>query len=904
MPGPKLLGVAIAAVLGLGVGVPPAFAAPAADADPVPGLVAGAETAAPQLVTGLAEAAPGAGPGEAARAHLAAHQDRYRVDPAQLAESGTERAADGRRTVRFEQRYGGIPVFGARYLVHLVGEGAGQRVESVGGKYFTGLAAPTAQTVPDEVLRRLAVDAVRDPAAREGAVAEDHGLLVLPGGAGRLVRHFTVCGTDPAHWAAKAREVFVDATVGEVALSYEVRAPSAPVAEAPAAKAVGLEPATGTAPDALGRPTRVNIGRLPDGTYQLVDLTRPATVTTYDAAGRDVMDFERSLPADARPAASATTDFPASTGTSGATDAHLNAAAVYDFYRDRLGRDGIDGKAGPITSVVNVTSNGEPLENAYWDGEKMIYSGGSEKRHPFSVARDVAGHEMTHGVVKYTAGFVNLGQSGALDEAVADYFGNAIEVTSRGIPMTDPKAALLGEGLCRTGTPEACADRRMDDRRTTVADYIGVPSGVDSGGAHLNSTIVSGALWDIRRTLDPLLADRLVYRALAEYLTPLDDFVDARNAVLAAGRALGLDRAQLRTVAGAFDAHGIKDGWQRRIGVDSRPLLRELSSESIAPDVAAGRWVAATAGKGAKGSMAVFAGAVGGSAEPVRLSPEDGRSHGWPATDGTSAAWVAMGPGADGTWGTEVLARPLDGGPVRSVHRAVNAFLSGVRVAGGDVAFVGNDPATGKAGPMLSRDGAPAVGIPLPDGHRASDLSLKDGLLAWTESWEAGERTVSAPTVYSIAAGKVVAQYVVDDANAPGTEVGSTRLAGDRLLWVESPADSTKGSAIRSGALDGSGVTDLLPGGSGAPHRIRSLTASDRAVTFGDYGHRATKGTKNADLPKLWQLPLTGGTPERLSCNRGGQYGPAADRGTRVVWLDATAGRTDLVVRERAAGTC
>ncbi|WP_051755835.1 M4 family metallopeptidase [Kitasatospora purpeofusca] len=915
-PGPKLLGVAIAAVLGLGVAVPPAFAGPAggpsAEADPVPGLVAGSDTAAPQLVTGLAEAAPGDNPAEAARAHLAAHQDRYRVDPAQLAEAGVERAADGRRTVRFEQRHGGIPVFGARYLVHLVGEGAGQRVESAGGKYFTGLTAPTAQTVPDEALRQLAIGAVQDGAARAGATAEDHGLVVLPGGSGRLARHFTVRGSDPVAWATKAQEVFVDASVGEVALSYQVRAPyplDAPAAAAStdaAAAAPALEPATGTAPDALGRPARVNIGRLPDGTYQLVDLTHPATVTTYDAAGRDEQDFRR-LPADVLPAASATTDFPAATGTSGATDAHLNAAAVYDFYRDRLGREGIDGKAGPIVSVVNVTSNGAPMDNAYWDGTKMVYGGGSAKFRPFAVARDVAGHEMTHGVVKYTADFVDLGQSGALNEAVADYFGNAIEVTGRGIPMTDPRAALLGEDLCRTGTPEACAGRRLDDRRTTVADYVGAPAGVDSGGIHINSTIVSGALWDIRRTLDPLLADRLVYRALAEYLTPLDDFVDARNAVLAAGRALGLDRAQLRTVAGAFDAHGIKEGWQRRIGVDSRPLLRELSTESVAPDVAAGRWVAATADKGAKGSMAVHTGAVTGSAEPVRLSPEDGRSHGWPATDGTTAAWVAMGPGADGNWGMEVLARPLNGGPVRSVHPGANRFVADVRVSGGDVAFLLTDHATGRSGPVLSHAGAPVVPIALPEGHRAAGLAFHDGLLAWTESWEVGERTVSAPTVYSLAAGKVVAQYVVDDAHAAGeTAVGSLRLAGGRLLWVETPFDRTKGSTIRSGALDGSGATDLLPAGprpgtGTEPRRITGLTASDRAVTFAE----AARGeTRNTDLPKLWQLPLTGGTPERMSCNRGGQYSPVADRGTRVVWLDATAGRTDLVVRERAAGTC
>ncbi|GAA1413071.1 hypothetical protein GCM10009639_65740 [Kitasatospora putterlickiae] len=893
------LGVAIAAVLGLGLGVPPAVAAPATDPDPVPGLVAGADTAAPQLVTGLAERAPGATAADAARAHLAAHRDRYRVDPAQLVETGTERAADGRRTVRFAQRHGGVPVFGAAYLVHLVGEGDGQRVESVGGKYFTGLTAPTAQSVPDEVLRRLALGAVEDPAAREGATAEDHGLVVLPGGTGRLARHFTVRGTDPAAWGTKARAVFVDATTGQVALAHDVRAPYR--AQDPSIAAAGaLEPAIGTAPDVHGDRVRVNLGRLPDGTYQLTDLTRPATITVYDAQGREELDFRGRMPADARPASSPTPDFPASAAATGAANAQLNAATVDGFYRDRLGRRGIDGGNGPITAVVNVTSFGERYRNAAWDGRKMVYGGGSDKEYPFAVALDVAGHEMTHGVVEHTAGLVLRGQSGALDEAVADYFGNAIEVTARGLSMDDPRAALLGESLCRTGTPESCAGRRLDDRRTTVDDYVGVAGDIDSAGVHLNSTIVGGALWDIRRALDPLTADRLVYRALSEYLTPLDGFVDARNAVLAAGRSMGLSRSQLRTVAGAFDAHGIKEGWQRRIGVDSRLLLGDIPSGLIAPDAANGRWVAATTEHGFQGTLGVLTGAVSGSAEPVALSPQDGRSHGWPATDGTTAAWVAQGEDASGAWGWEVLARPIDGGRPHSLRRATDQMLTHLRVSGGTIAFAVNDFAAGRTWPALSLNGAPAVEIPLPDGHHAADLSLRGDLLAWTERWKSGERTVYAPTVYSVAEGRVVAQYVLDGA----VTAGQTRLAGGRLLWVERPEDRSAGGSIRSGAVDGSGVTDLLAGTAGDRRDITGLTASDRAVTFGHAFRWEGGAVRNTELPKLWQLPLTGGTPERVSCNRGGQYAPVADRGTRVLWLDATAGRTDLVARERAAGTC
>ncbi|MGV9264926.1 M4 family metallopeptidase [Kitasatospora sp. NPDC003701] len=896
---PTAFGAGLAAVLSLGLAAPVALAAPAVEPDPVPGLVAGQETTAPQLVTGLDEPAPGS-PAEAARAHLAAHPDRYRVDPGQLTEVGAERDADGRSTVRFQQYHGGVPVLGAQYLVHLTGEGAGQRVQSVGGKYFTGLTAPTTAVVPAATLRELALGEIQDPGVRAGATAEDRGAVVLPGGTGRLARHFTVRATEPGG-GPQTREVYVDALLGTVALSYEGRAPApAPAAgaPAPAAAAAAIEPATGTAPDLSGRPVRVNIGRLPDGGYQLSDLTRRATITTYDAAGRASGELGKGIPADLAPAHSASPDFPASAGTSGATDAHVNAGIVYDFYRDRLGREGLDGKAGPIVSVTNVSDWGEPYANASWDGTKMVYGNGNAKYLPFSVALDVAGHEMTHGVVEHTAGLVLAGQSGAMDEALADYFGNAIEVTARGMSMSDPKAALLGESLCRTGTPEQCAGRRLDDRRTTVDDYLGVGAGVDSGGVHRNSTIFGGALWDIRRTLDPLVADRVIYRALAAYLTPLDDFVAGRDAVLAAGRDLKLNRSQLRSVAAAFDAHGIRAGWQNRIGVDSRVLLRDVSGPTI-PAVADGRWVMANATRDAGSPL--YTGSLTGGGAPVRLSPEDNRAHSWPATDGVSAAWVSLGSDARGSWSMEVMTRSLAGGPVTTLFSSPSSMPGDVRVSGGDIAFTAFDPAAGRTRAYLSRNGGPAVVIPAPAGHDVSGVTLKDGNLGWSEHWTGDQGEVYAPTVYSIALGEVTAQYAV---STPKARTASTQLAGGRLIWIETAGDGSGRRSVRSGAQDGSGVVDIVTGDSPKAPSNTTLTASDRAVTYQVGDEEGTGGWNNAALPKLWQVPLAGGTPERLSCNRGSQNAPAAERGTRVVWVDGTAGRTDLVVRDRAAGTC
>ncbi|MFE6866655.1 M4 family metallopeptidase [Kitasatospora sp. NPDC057692] len=884
-------------VAALAPAVPPALAAaaPAPDGDPVPALVAGLDTAAPQLVTGLSEPAPGE-PAAAALAHLAAHPDRYRVDPGELTELGTTEGPDGRRTVRFEQRHGGVPVLGGQYLVRLTGQGAEQTVESAGGRYFTALTAPTAAAVSAEELRRAALGDLDDARDRAGAGVEDLGPVVLPDGPGLLAERFVL---HPA--SGRAREVFVDATTGAVVLAHDTRAPRPEPAAAATAPDEGLQPATGTAPEAHGRTVAVNLARRPGGGYQFTDLTRSSVISTYDAAGADFLDYQRRMPAGAVPLSSATPDFPAVAGSSGATDAHVNAGLVHDFFRDRLGRNGLDGKGGAIVSVVNVTDLGTPFPNAFWDKTKMVYGNGPGQ-YPFPVALDVAAHEMTHGVVQNTADFFDLGQPGAMNEAIADYFGNAVEVTARGIAMDDPTAPLLGESLCPTGTPQACAERRLDDRRTTVADFLGTRHELDAGGVHLNATIFGGALWDIRRTLDPLIADRLVYRALADYLTPLDDFVAGRNAVLAAGRDLGLTKRQLRTVAAAFDAHGIKEGWQKRIGIDSRTLLRDVTTGMAAPAAARGRWVMRANGPAGTG---LYAGALDGRGTPVRLSPEDGRTHSWAATDGTNAAWLAKG-GSDPRAAQEVMTAPLSGtGPVRSVFRSTTEQVNAVRISGADLAFTASS--NGRAVPHLSRGGGAPVALPLPEGHSATDLVLRDGLLGWIEIWQEGERLVTVPTLYSLATGTVTARFPEHAPAGSGPSLAvALALAGGRLLWLDLPDDHAVRGTIRSAAPDGSGVVDLLSADSPQAPRTGPLAVSDQAVTFRYENERKPAGGwTNAALPKLWQIPLAGGgAPQRVSCDRGGQYEAAADEGTRVVWLDATAGTNDLVVRERPAGGC
>ena len=95
---------------------------------------------------------------------------------------------------------------------------------------------------------------------------------------------------------------------------------------------------------------------------------------------------------------------------------------------DHFGRDSIDGAGMPLISTVNYCEPGEcPFENAFWNGEQMVYGAGM-------VTDDVTGHELTHGVNGSESNLFYYYQSGALDEALADVFGELFDLSTPDAP--------------------------------------------------------------------------------------------------------------------------------------------------------------------------------------------------------------------------------------------------------------------------------------------------------------------------------------------------------------------------------------------------------------------------------------------------------------------------------------
>ncbi|MEV6383496.1 M4 family metallopeptidase [Streptomyces sp. NPDC051773] len=955
-PGAAAL-IGVAALVVSAVPAVPAGAATGATAPPPsPGeLIPGQRTATPALVEGLEEPAPDAPNAvAAARAHLAEQEDRYRIaDPGRdLEAAGTLTTGDGHEIVRLRQEHRGVPVLGGQYVVRMEKRDGERVVTGTSGRYFTGLRADTAAPAVDDALAvERAVDAVLtelrerdftaygenggesgqaggeggDDSGEEGGAEAGHpltgtsnGLVVLPAGTGVLTRHITVRGESPMGGEPVLREVYVDADAGYPVLQYSgIRTFGAP----------GATSGTDAVPKADGRPSgRVDAaGRLSGraaaagsgvrldgrtvalevtldevrGTHVLHDTSRVdeetgrPVLTTWDARGRQVTDVAGAWPPDLTQFASPTADFGTEATEAGAVDAHWAAGQVFDWFKDRHGRNSLDGRGMSVDSLVGVTNSGEPYVNAFWDGTKMVYGTGDAEYRPLSAGLDVVGHEMTHGVVDHSADLVYAGQSGALNEAIADYFGNAIETDVYGVPMDDPDAGLLGERLCRTKAPAECAVRDLNDGRTTAKSFLGVGFGTDNGGVHLNSTIFSGALWDIREDLGATLADRVVYKALTEYLTPLDGFTQGRDAVVAAARALGVQGQDLTAVQRAFNAHGIVANWELALGVDSDPLLERVNTTDSRLGAGGDWWVASQSNESGTEAYSVWAGRTDGSGRLKLMSPNDGRYHVDPATDGRTVVWTAYGSGP-----VEVLARPIAGGPVRKLWSG-RGVGSSIDVEGDTVTFEHHNHGGRRGVTYLSlKDPAAKVSIGGGTYRRASFPSLSDGRVVYQDY-----RRVRASYAYST---RIIDVATGEDTLLHGSEattsLGPTAVNGRYAYWLANEVRGDGRTLLRRSALDGSGVVDLSPESGPTSLNVSDVTASEDTVTA--TARTGDTAIRNESLAKLWQFPGDTGRRARVSCNRGEQLSAAAAAGTRVVWLDSTTGVSDVVTRARPAGSC
>ncbi|OIJ94579.1 M4 family metallopeptidase [Streptomyces colonosanans] len=804
-------------------------------------------------------------------------------------------------SVRFQQEHRGVPVFGAQYAVQTQAADGGQQVTSATGTLYTDLTVSTAPKVSEAVAeqRMFVLDAHLRSVG--GAKPGKHGLVVLPDARGGVLAwHFTVTGARPDGSPVR-QEVYIDARVGGVALSYNN------------VDAADVSPAQGTGVRVDGSEAKLDVNKEADGSYTLVDSTRPmyagtgGQIRTYDAQRKSYKLVAGGPVTDDIPlATSATSRFDDANTASGAVDAHINAAKVYEFYKDRIGRDGIDGKGGSIHSVVNVASNGQDYANAFWDGDKMVY--GHMKGVPLSVALDVVGHEMTHGVTEHSAGLVYLNQSGALNEAISDYFGNAMETADKGVAMSDPDSGLVGEYLCNgTKSPRECALRDLNDGRNAQKDYKPITLDIDNGGVHANSTIVGGALWDIRKNLDPQLADRIVYRAAQDYLTPLSGFTDMRNAVTLAAKSLKVSENDLAVIGKAFDGHGIERDWEQKGGshdgttIASHVLpayevhggIDEQAAQINGDVYAIGHGDAVAWGAGS----ARFGITVG------RFSEQNGKSgHELtvddaylldPSLDDQRIVFTRVSADGIGIY----TAGNKGQGAIKKLVDHANADETEPVTDHGNLAYISTG-ADGEQDVMLRKADGTTVNVTPEPGTRAARLTMKHGTIAW-----AGGADNTYLTVYDIATGTTQSKRI---SGWLFNTLGDIQLTSDRVFWREDG-----GFLIPSTSFVSAPLGDLSKAAKlryPTSTYLAQFSVTDDYFAYSTYDLWGALGSWNGPgkvkVAKTADVVAGVDAFSRVSCSSGAQLAPSLGDGQRVAWLDTTAADTDVVSRETFAGSC
>ncbi len=262
----------------------------------------------------------------------------------------------------------------------------------------------------------------------------------------------------------------------------------------------------------------------------------------------------------------------ADSGDAAVDEAYAGLGATHAFWLDVFDRVSVDGAGLPLDATVHF---GQDYDNAYWDGSRMVFGDGDgEVFRRFTVALDVIGHELAHGVTQYTADLTYQGQSGALNESVSDVFGSLVAQYTAG-QTAEQASWLIGEGLF-TEAVHGVALRSMrapgtayddpvlgkDPQPATMAGFVDTTD--DQGGVHTNSGIPNHAFFLAATAIGGYAwqgAGAVWWDALTSpSVTASIDFAGfATVTVDAAGTRFGDGSAQQTAVRTAWQTVGVLD---------------------------------------------------------------------------------------------------------------------------------------------------------------------------------------------------------------------------------------------------------------------------------------------------------------------------------------------------------
>ncbi|WP_159431045.1 M4 family metallopeptidase [Fontimonas thermophila] len=395
------------------------------------------------------------------------------TDPAaQLRAGRISHDRRGGTHVHLDQIHRGLPVFGARLVVHMNANG----ITGISGVFIDDLdTLSTTPALSVRMLRERALAAVRKQHPRTGAFEFERTRLMI------------------------YRSGLLKGVPGTNHLAYEalIRVPGAPIRER-----VIIDAHTGALL------TRINeIHSILNREIYTPTMDVPPLLTE----GSALAPADPPLVGDVVPS-TRTADLPTN-------NLYIFAGGTYALYKNLFGREGYDDGAVPPAEQVqrSVYLINEQCPNAYWDGTSTNYCPGFD-------ADDVVSHEWSHAYTEYTHGLVYQYQSGALNESYSDIFGEAYDLVNGlegplGFTLTEGEYFenggsrwVVGEDLSETAASLLLRDMWDPDNFTVNVPLLGIPvTGFapspgsvitspnyycgtgDNGGVHTNSGVPNHA---------------------------------------------------------------------------------------------------------------------------------------------------------------------------------------------------------------------------------------------------------------------------------------------------------------------------------------------------------------------------------------------------------------------------
>ncbi len=467
----------------------------------------------------------------------------------ELKASQPEKDATGDTFVRFTQLISGIEVFGSLVNVHFDKDGT---IVSVNGrvlqdKRITNLGS---QRITNSAAVGIAKKQFTFKSLRDD-VQPTEKMIITKDGKNYIVYRVNIAYNEPT---IGNYNVYVEATSGKVVLTED--------------KIRYDNPTTGTGTDVQGDTQTLDLTYYDDidgagnpgyGMYNTVNPAATEIVTVacpdpYSSLGYLVTSPTNQFNEEVHKAS---------------VSAHHYADVVVDFYKGMFSRNSLDDEYMPI---ISFTHFGDNYNNAFWSGSQMVYGDGDGTQFTYlSGDLDVVGHEMTHGVIDYTAMLYYANESGALNESFADVFGVMIEtydkygVAAGGDWTFNAADWVIGDEIYTPAIPgdalRSLADPTLygDPADMDNYDYLPNTEAGDWGGVHTNSGIPNKAAFLVAQELGMAKTAGIYYQALSQYMYPYTTFAEAMECLIMAAEDLyGWYSDEAIAVRNAYKTVGIE----------------------------------------------------------------------------------------------------------------------------------------------------------------------------------------------------------------------------------------------------------------------------------------------------------------------------------------------------------